>query len=94
MSSSTSSTSNPKLKLKSILDSGKTAYGTFNFLRGGRVAQVVAHTGLDAVVIDTEHGECLSEVPRVRGMQRGHTVIVILARSGYYEDRLRTLVWS
>jgi 2-keto-3-deoxy-L-rhamnonate aldolase RhmA len=67
----------PSLTLATALQEGRTAYGTFTMLKGGRVAQVVAHTGLDAVVVDCEHGEwgglvllLRSLEPRPRGSYR------------------------
>lgn len=43
-------------KLLNTLRNGQTAMTTFLALKGVRHAQVVAHTGLDAAIIDREHG--------------------------------------
>ncbi|KAF2165445.1 hypothetical protein M409DRAFT_24294 [Zasmidium cellare ATCC 36951] len=46
----------PRLALKDVLSQGRTAFATFNVFGGSRVAQVLAHTGVDAVIVDREHG--------------------------------------
>ncbi|KAF3067396.1 5-keto-4-deoxy-D-glucarate aldolase [Daldinia childiae] len=47
---------NPKLRLRNILEKDHVAIATFMTLKGVRAAQIIAHTGVDAVVIDCEHG--------------------------------------
>ncbi|KAL1863415.1 hypothetical protein Plec18167_000508 [Paecilomyces lecythidis] len=49
-------TTNPNLRLLNALKQGDKAIGTFMLFKGARTAQVVARTGLDAVIIDCEHG--------------------------------------
>ncbi|KAF2440808.1 Phosphoenolpyruvate/pyruvate domain-containing protein [Karstenula rhodostoma CBS 690.94] len=44
------------IRLKTLLQQGKPAFSTFIALKGMRTAQIVGHTGLDAVIIDREHG--------------------------------------
>ncbi|KAI1452446.1 Pyruvate/Phosphoenolpyruvate kinase-like domain-containing protein [Annulohypoxylon moriforme] len=46
----------PKLRLLNALKKDQPTFGTFMALKGMRAAQIVAHTGLDAVIIDREHG--------------------------------------
>ncbi|KAI1392695.1 Pyruvate/Phosphoenolpyruvate kinase-like domain-containing protein [Hypoxylon trugodes] len=47
---------NPRLRLKNLLDEKKVIIATFMTLKGVRTAQIVAQTGVDAVIIDCEHG--------------------------------------
>ncbi|TVY20390.1 2-dehydro-3 [Lachnellula arida] len=47
---------NPKLRLFNMLKAGHGAIATFMTLKGVRAAQVIAHTGVDVIVIDCEHG--------------------------------------
>ncbi|WVW85171.1 hypothetical protein I302_107209 [Kwoniella bestiolae CBS 10118] len=48
--------SNPRLKLLNQLRTGDTALMTFIGLPSVRLAQIVSSTGLDAVIVDCEHG--------------------------------------
>ncbi|KAI0181269.1 Pyruvate/Phosphoenolpyruvate kinase-like domain-containing protein [Hypoxylon sp. FL1284] len=47
---------NTRLRLKNMLDESKVVMATFMTLKGVRTAQIVSQTGVDAVVIDCEHG--------------------------------------
>ncbi|WRT63128.1 uncharacterized protein IL334_000031 [Kwoniella shivajii] len=47
---------NPKLIVLNKLRNKESVIATFSVLRGVRNAQVLAHSGVDAVVIDCEHG--------------------------------------
>lgn len=49
--------SNPRLRVLNKLRAGETPLTTFLAFPSVRVAQIVALTGLDGVVIDCEHGE-------------------------------------
>ncbi|RXK38685.1 hypothetical protein M231_03995 [Tremella mesenterica] len=49
-------TSKPTLKLRQKLQAGETTFGTFLMLPSLRTAQTVGGVGLDAVVVDCEHG--------------------------------------
>ncbi|KAK3697394.1 hypothetical protein LTR37_017456 [Vermiconidia calcicola] len=46
----------PKLRLQNALKQQQPVFATFMALKGMRAAQVVAYTGLDAIIIDREHG--------------------------------------
>ncbi|KAI1618773.1 Pyruvate/Phosphoenolpyruvate kinase-like domain-containing protein [Exophiala viscosa] len=67
-------TVDPKLRLKHLLDQNEVALATFVTLQGSRAAQVIAHTGLDAVIIDQEHGHI--------GDSEMHDMVVAVSGSG------------
>ncbi|KXT00031.1 hypothetical protein AC578_4870 [Pseudocercospora eumusae] len=50
----------PILKLLNKLKSNEPIISTFMALGGFRHAQILAHTGLDAIIIDREHGTYLT----------------------------------
>ncbi|OCF31061.1 2,4-dihydroxyhept-2-ene-1,7-dioic acid aldolase [Kwoniella heveanensis BCC8398] len=52
----TTTVQNPRLKLMNQLRTGQTALMTFIGLPSVRLAQIVSSTGLDAVIVDCEHG--------------------------------------
>ncbi|KAM3508286.1 hypothetical protein MY10362_001274, partial [Beauveria mimosiformis] len=56
MATLTSTTPNPKLRLLNALRSGSKPIMTFLGLASSRMAQVVASTGVDGIIIDCEHG--------------------------------------
>ncbi|KAK8845536.1 hypothetical protein IAR55_006251 [Kwoniella newhampshirensis] len=47
---------NPKLRLLNKLRQNEGVIATFSVLKGVRNAQILAHSGVDAVIIDCEHG--------------------------------------
>ncbi|MCJ1301863.1 hypothetical protein MMC08_004664 [Hypocenomyce scalaris] len=67
-------TANHKLRLMNMLKQDQAAIGTFMIFKGVRTAQIVAHTGLDAIVIDCEHGNI--------GDSDMHDMVTAVAGSG------------
>ncbi|KAI1084313.1 Pyruvate/Phosphoenolpyruvate kinase-like domain-containing protein [Whalleya microplaca] len=68
------STPNPKLRLKNTLEQRHVAIATFMTLKGARAAQIIAHTGMDAVIIDCEHGNIIDADM--------HDMVIAIAGSG------------